>query len=168
MSSHRTSRTQPDHGHEQVEREVELSAPVDVVWAVLTDPDELALWMGGDVDLDLEPGSVGRVTEPDGTVRQVLVTDVEPGRRLGWHWWSDDDELSSVELVLEPLDGDRTRIRVTETITADAEPIVVDGFSPLLGGGAIGQGFGGAIGDGPGGGPIAPQASIRPLALAGV
>ncbi len=159
MPNSDTSQIQPD----EIEREVELSAPVDVVWAVLTDPDELAEWLGGEVDLELEPGSVGRVTEPDGTVRQVLVTDVEPGRRLGWHWWSDDDELSSVELVLEPLDGDRTRIRVTETITADVEPTLIDGFSPLLGG-TIGD----VIGGGFAGGPIAPQASVRPLALAGV
>ena len=87
---------------------------------MLTDPDELAEWLDAEVDLDLEPGAVGRVIDPDGTVRQVLVTDVEPGRRLAWHWWSDDDELSSVELVLEPLDDDRTRVRVTETITASS------------------------------------------------
>jgi uncharacterized protein YndB with AHSA1/START domain len=140
MSNPDTSQTDPDHPTpaEQIVREVELSAPVDAVWAVLTDPDELAEWLGGEVDLELEPGAAGRVTDPDGTVRQVLVTDVEPGRRLGWHWWSDDDELSSVELVLEPLDDDRSRIRVTETITA------------------------GALG------PIAPQASVRTFALAGV
>ncbi|MGZ4716045.1 MAG: SRPBCC domain-containing protein [Acidimicrobiales bacterium] len=158
MSSTQPNQTQPD----QLVREVELSAPGDVVWAVLTDPDELAEWLGGEVDLTLEPGSVGRVTDPDGTVRQVLVTDVEPGRRLGWHWWS-DDELSSVELVVEPIDGDRTRIRVTETVTADVEPSLIDGFSPLLGG-TIGD----ALGGGFAGGPIAPQASVRSLALAGV
>ena len=149
---------------QQIAREVELSAPADVVWAVLTDPDELTDWLGGDADFAIEPGAVGRVTDPDGTVRQVLVTDVEPGERLAWHWWSDDDELSSVELVLEPLDDDRTRIRVTETITADAPAPVVEGFSPLLGGsfGDAGPGLGGAPG------PIAPQASVRSLALAGV
>ncbi len=174
MADHDTTHTEPElpAPAEQVIREVELSAPVDVVWAVLTDPDELAEWMGGEVDLPLEPGAVGRVTDPDGTVRQVLVTDVEPSVRLAWHWWSDDGELSSVELVLEPLDDDRTRIRVTETLTADdaapvvTDAIVIDGFSPLLGGDGIGGPFGGAIGEGPG--PIAPQASIRPLALAGV
>jgi uncharacterized protein YndB with AHSA1/START domain len=30
-----------------------------VVWAVLTDPDELAEWMGGEVDLRLEPAADG-------------------------------------------------------------------------------------------------------------
>jgi uncharacterized protein YndB with AHSA1/START domain len=89
---------------------------------VITDPDELAELLGGEVELDLEPGAVGRVTEDDGTVRQVLVTDVEPGHRLTWHWWSDDDELSSVELVVEPLDGDRSSVRVTETLTAGPIP----------------------------------------------
>ncbi len=147
MSNPDTSQTEPDQPMqaeqvvrevEQVVREVELSAPADAVWVVLTDPDELAEWLGGEVDLELEPGAVGRVTDPDGTVRQVLVTDVEPGRRLGWHWWSDDDELSSVDLLVEPLDDDCTRIRVTETITAE------------------------------GPGPIAPQASVRSFALAGV
>jgi len=182
MSNPDTSQTEPEPSHpaerapaEQVVRQVELSAPVDVVWAVLTDPDELAEWMGGEVDLALAPGAVGRVTDPDGTVRQVLITDVEPGERLAWYWWSDDDELSSVELVLEPLDGERTRIRVTETMTADVEPsghearfdgLVIDGFSPLLEGDGSGGSSGGSI-DGERG-PIAPQASVRSFALAGV
>jgi uncharacterized protein YndB with AHSA1/START domain len=124
---------------EQIAREVELSAPAQQTWAVLTDPDGLAEWLGGEVDLVLEPGAVGRVTDPDGTVRQVLVTDLVPGERVGWHWWSDEDELSTVELVVEPIDDDRSRIRVTETITADL-----------------------------GAGPAAPQASVRSIALAGV
>jgi uncharacterized protein YndB with AHSA1/START domain len=129
---------------EHLVREVELAAPTDVVWRTLTDPDELASWMGGQVDLDLEPGAAGRVTDDDGTVRQVLVTDVEPGHRLAWHWWSDDGELSSVELVVDPLDDDRSRVRVSERLTPD-------GF----------DGFGGFDGR-----PVSPQASARPLALA--
>jgi len=135
MANPDTDQTELD----QIVREVELSAPVDQAWAVLTDPDQLAEWLGGEVDLVLEPGAAGRVTDPDGTVRQVLVTDVVPGERVAWHWWSDDDELSSVELVVEPRDDDRSLVRVTETISADL-----------------------------GAGPITPQASVRSFALAGV
>jgi uncharacterized protein YndB with AHSA1/START domain len=104
--------TEPRPG--QVVRSVDIDATVDDVWHALTDPAELAGWLDAEVSLDLEPGAVGRVVEPDGTVRQVLVTDVEPGHRLAWHWWEDGGELSTVEITALPLD-DGTRVRVVET-----------------------------------------------------
>lgn len=102
-------------------QQIDLDASVDEVWRSLTDPDELAEWLGADVDLDVVTAGAGRITEPDGTVRQVLVTDVDPGRRLAWHWWADGGELSTVEFTLEPL-VDATRLRVIETATGAGTP----------------------------------------------
>jgi uncharacterized protein YndB with AHSA1/START domain len=99
--------------HPHVEQCVEIDAPVDDVWHTLTDPAELAGWLDAEVVVDLEPGSVGHVVDPDGTVRQVLVTQVEPGHLLAWHWWADEGELSSVEITMIPV-GDHTRVRVVE------------------------------------------------------
>ena len=104
-----------------VERSIDLDAPAEEVWQTLADPDELVGWLGVDGQVELEPGGVGHVVDPDGTVRQVLVTTVEPGRRLAWHWWPDDGELSSVEITTEPTDPG-TRVRVVETLIPDPAP----------------------------------------------
>ena len=107
--------TADDHTRNRIEQTIDLDVPIDDVWEAVTEPGALADWLGADVELDVRVAGTGRVIDDDGTVRQVLVTDVEPGHRLAWHWWSDDDELSSVELTLEPL-VDATRVRVVEVL----------------------------------------------------
>src|SRR5690606_18168100 len=75
------------------------------------------------VELDIRPEAVGHVVDDDGSRREVLVTDVEHERRVAWHWWDDDGELSSVEITLEPLIHS-TRVRVIETIGTASVPRV--------------------------------------------
>jgi uncharacterized protein YndB with AHSA1/START domain len=96
-----------------VEQSAELDADVEEVWEVLTDPDALGRWLGREVDLELQPGAAGRVVDPDGTVRQVLVTDVEEATRVAWHWWEDGGALTSVEITLTPIPSG-TRVDVHE------------------------------------------------------
>jgi len=130
----------------RIERSIRIEAPLDEVWRSLTEPAELASWLGGEVDLDrpLGPGAAGRVVEPDGAVRHLLVTDHEPGHQLRWHWWheppraddgstdedADDGVLSSVEITVAP-DGDATVVHVVEVVaragaTAAAGPCWTD------------------------------------------
>jgi uncharacterized protein YndB with AHSA1/START domain len=120
----------PDTGFEiaRVERSVYIDARVDDVWTTMVEPDELSQWLGAQVDLDrpVGPGAAGEVLEPDGSIRHLLVTGHEAGRRLAWHWWRDDGELSSVEITARP-DGDGTEVRVVEvvalaTVTAGGAP----------------------------------------------
>ena len=75
---------------------------------------ELASWLGSSVELELRPGGRGRIVDDDGTVRDLVVTDVRDGEQIAWHWWSDTGELSSVELRLDEHDG-HTRLRIVET-----------------------------------------------------
>jgi uncharacterized protein YndB with AHSA1/START domain len=104
--------------HVEITRSVELDADVDEVWRCLTDDDERSAWFGGDTRIDVRPGGAGQVVDPDGTRRRVEVDRVEPGRRLGWRWWRDDDgDASDVEFVLEPV-GPATRLIVTERRSA--------------------------------------------------
>jgi uncharacterized protein YndB with AHSA1/START domain len=100
----------------RVERSVRIDAPAGDVWRSLSDPDELSSWLGGEVELDraLRPGAAGVVRSDDGD-RRLLVTEVEPGRRLVWHWWREEGELSSVELTLHP-DAGATEVRVVEVV----------------------------------------------------
>jgi uncharacterized protein YndB with AHSA1/START domain len=134
--------TPQDTGFEiaRVERSVRIDAPLDEVWSTIVDPAELAEWLGAEVALDrpMAPGAVGEVVESDGSIRHLLVTDHEPGRRLAWHWWGDGGELSSVELTVRP-DGDATRVEVVEvvalaTVTAGTAPafsLAADSLSAL-------------------------------------
>ena len=97
----------------QTELHTVLDAPPDDVWHAITDPESLGDWLGADVDLSVEVGSAGRVIDEDGTVREVLVTEVDAGRSVGWHWWDDRGGLSWVRITLEPT-GPGTLVRVVE------------------------------------------------------
>ena len=99
-----------------VERSVDLDVPADEVWRALTDDDALSDWFGGHVTLDPVPGGEGRFDAGDGEVRRARVDEVEPGRRLSWRWWTDDDDdgpITSVTFELTELEGS-TRLVVTE------------------------------------------------------
>ena len=113
-SSGRTERHGEDTVAARFEEVVDLEVSIDAAWEAISDPRELAQWLGSSVDLDVRPGGRGRIVDDDGTVRDVIVTDVRPGEQVAWHWWSDDGELSSVELRIDELDG-HTRLRITET-----------------------------------------------------
>ncbi len=97
------------------EQIVDLDASIEAAWAALSNPDELARWLGSSVELDVRPGGRGRVVDDDGTVREVVVTAVDDRRGIAWHWWSDDGELSSVELRIDDHEG-QTRLHIVEML----------------------------------------------------
>ena len=101
-----------------VERHVTLPADLESTWQLLTRPDDLAGWLGAEVDLDPRPGAAGVVVEHDGTRRRLVVDEVEAGRRLSWHWAVEGDDglvgpATRVEITLAPAD-DGTRLTVVE------------------------------------------------------
>ena len=83
----------------QIDRDLELDTPLDDVWHLLTDPDELAGWVGEEV-------------------RGVAVVEDAGARRLTWSW-APDGVASTVELTLTE-NGDRTRVHVVERSAATA------------------------------------------------
>jgi uncharacterized protein YndB with AHSA1/START domain len=104
---------------ETVERHVTLPADLLEAWELLTRPDDLAAWLGAEVTFDPTPGAAGAVVDHDGTRRQLVVDEVDLGRRLTWRWWTEGDEdcASRVEITLQPgLDG--TEVRVVEELLA--------------------------------------------------
>ena len=91
---------------DEVTRSVDLDAAVDDVWRAVTDPDERARWLD----------------DPDAVSRRVRVDDAAPGERLVWTWWQpgDEDDASTVSVVLSPLATGGTRVIVTESLPAFA------------------------------------------------
>ena len=101
-----------------VRRSVVLPAPVETVWAAITDSGRLSAWLGGEVELDACPGGQIVVRE-DGRLRRGVVVDVEPlrhleiqwlpaSRRVGFVWGSDDEPAGTggrLEFRLEPAEG---------------------------------------------------------------
>ncbi|HEV3365515.1 MAG TPA: SRPBCC domain-containing protein [Acidimicrobiia bacterium] len=99
-----------------VRRSVLLPAPVEAVWAALTDAAQLSAWLGGDVDLEPFPGGQIAVSE-GGRLRRGVIVDLEPlrhleirwlpvSRRMGFLWGPDDEPAGSggeVEFLLGPV-----------------------------------------------------------------
>jgi uncharacterized protein YndB with AHSA1/START domain len=118
---------------EQIERETIIAAPVERVWALLTEAEHLARWFGdAGAEIDLRPGGALSLSwEQYGTVRGRVI-DVEAPRRFSYRWTvlresqSEPVEGNStlVEFTLE-AEGDGTRLRVVEsgfdTLFADPE-----------------------------------------------
>ena len=98
-----------------LQRELELDLDPELVWELVTRPDDLAAWLGEEVDLQPVEGSAGRVVDEDGTVRRLVVGQVDRGRRVTWDWWEEGDlgTVSRVELTLDPTEHG-TRLRVLE------------------------------------------------------
>jgi uncharacterized protein YndB with AHSA1/START domain len=118
---------------EQIERETVIAAPVERVWALLTEAEHLGRWFGdAGAELDLRPGGALSLTwEQHGTVHGRVV-EVDAPRRFSYRWavlresQSEPVEGNStlVEFTLE-AEGDATRLRVVEsgfdTLFADPE-----------------------------------------------
>jgi uncharacterized protein YndB with AHSA1/START domain len=119
---------------DQIERETVIAAPVDRVWALLTEAEHLGRWFGdAGAEIDLRPGGALSLNwERYGTVRGRVV-DVEAPRRFSYRWAVLREQFGSepiegnstlVEFSLE-AEGDGTRLRVVEsgfaTLDAPAE-----------------------------------------------
>jgi uncharacterized protein YndB with AHSA1/START domain len=77
----------------RVTREALLDCSTADAWELLTDPDELAAWLGRPVDFEI---------------------NVVGHAHVSFVWSDDGHELSEVEFVVEEVE-DGTRLTVTET-----------------------------------------------------
>lgn len=110
---------------ETVERTVTLPTDLEDAWALITRPEDLASWLGDEVQLDPTPGAAGRVVERDGTDRALVVERVEEGRRLSWRWWPEagpEGAASRVEITLTPTEAG-TVVRVVEAPAGPTAPV---------------------------------------------
>jgi uncharacterized protein YndB with AHSA1/START domain len=105
---------------QRIEREIVIHAPVDVVWAVVTEPDHISRWFSDSADIDLRPGgrAVLEWTE-HGTVHG-RVERVEPPHYFSFRWVVGpgaelaDDNSTLVEFSLT-AEGESTRLTVVES-----------------------------------------------------
>jgi uncharacterized protein YndB with AHSA1/START domain len=108
---------------DSIEREITIAAPMERVWAVLTEPAHVGEWFGQGkpTDIDLRPGGVMVLDHGEyGTFPTTIVT-VDPPRTFSYRWASaypgeeaTEDNSTLVEFTLAN-DGDGTRLRMVET-----------------------------------------------------
>ena len=115
--------TEPEPTPSTVERSVHLDIAPDDAWQLLTDPTELAGWLGDPVDLALAPGRGGHLVV-DGVEWRVVVYTVDEARLLRFTWWSAADPASA-STVTFTLDADEggSRLTVVEAPVRSAGPV---------------------------------------------
>jgi uncharacterized protein YndB with AHSA1/START domain len=79
-----------------VERELEIAARPETVWALLTDPNEAIRWMGRAATFDLRPGGGYRVEVLSGNVALGEFLEIDPPRRMVYTWGWESGPGSSV------------------------------------------------------------------------
>jgi uncharacterized protein YndB with AHSA1/START domain len=111
---------------EPIVSEAIVQAPADAVWALWSTGEGLGSWLAPHVDIDLRLGGLmrtnyspqGRLGDPS-TIENVILS-FEPGRMLsigvaktpeGFPFPNAIQRMWTV-VYLEPVDGDRTRVRV--------------------------------------------------------
>jgi uncharacterized protein YndB with AHSA1/START domain len=103
----------------QIEREVVIDAPVEVVWRTITEPEQIRLWFADRVELELEPGGSGLMGFEDRAL-PLVVEAVEPPTRFSFRWnqpAGEEPAAGNSTLVEFTLvgEGERTRLRVVES-----------------------------------------------------
>jgi uncharacterized protein YndB with AHSA1/START domain len=114
---------------DSIEREILIEASPEVVWGVITEPEQISRWFSDEADVQARPGADGTLTwrpggrggspQSDAVVR-IRVVDAEPFRRFSFRWnhpqgaQADESNSALVEFTLiEEPDG--TRLRVIES-----------------------------------------------------
>jgi uncharacterized protein YndB with AHSA1/START domain len=112
-----------------VEREILIEASPEVVWGVITEPEQIKRWFSDDAELEGRAGADGTLTwKPGGRggekevdlVVPIRVVDAEPFRRFSFRWnhpqgaEADQGNSALVELSLIEEPGG-TRLRVLES-----------------------------------------------------
>jgi uncharacterized protein YndB with AHSA1/START domain len=112
---------------DSVEREILIGASPEVVWGVITEPEQISRWFSDEADVEGRAGADGSLTwRPGGragdhdAVVPIRVIEAEPFRRFSFRWnhpqGAEPDEKNSalVEFTLIKEAGG-TRLRVIES-----------------------------------------------------
>jgi len=104
---------------DRITRETVIDAPPERVWAVLTEPGQVAQWFSDEVEMDVRPGGRLVFTWHEEGVLAGRVERVEPPHRLTFRWTRDgelrEDNSTLVEITLTGESDGGTRLRVEET-----------------------------------------------------
>jgi uncharacterized protein YndB with AHSA1/START domain len=108
---------------DRIEREIIIAAPVERVWAVLTEAENVAQWFGSGVPAALELRSGGMMVLNHGEhgIYPTRIVKVDPPHHFSYRWASafpgedaTDANSTLVEFTLTPENG-QTRLALVES-----------------------------------------------------
>jgi uncharacterized protein YndB with AHSA1/START domain len=114
---------------DSVEREVQINAPIEVVWSIVTEPKHIGSWFSDAAEVDLRPGGDLLLTWESLGSTVAIVERVEPPHAFAFRWVSPEPErdpaareghFTLVEFLLR-AEGDGTLLRVVESGFAELE-----------------------------------------------
>ena len=106
-----------------IERELNIEAEPETVFAVISDPAHVTSWWPDEADYTAQPGGAGDLVfhhEGERVTVPIEVVEAEPYRRFSFRWTQPQGERARsdnsflVTFELEPAAGG-TRLRMTET-----------------------------------------------------
>ena len=71
---------------QRIEHDILIDAPVEIVWAVVTEPEHISGWFSDTVDLDLRPGGAAALSWDDYGTVHGRVERVEPPHFFSFRW----------------------------------------------------------------------------------
>jgi uncharacterized protein YndB with AHSA1/START domain len=110
---------------DRIEREIDIEAPIDVVWAVITEAEHITGWFTDSAELEVRPGGEGRFGWNDKaanreTVVNLRVERVDPPHFFSFRWGypnaakPEEANAPLVEFTLESR-GESTHLRLVES-----------------------------------------------------
>jgi uncharacterized protein YndB with AHSA1/START domain len=121
---------------EQIDREIVIDASPKRVWAVLTEPEHVAVWFSQSVEGDLRPGAASVLSWEEHGSFPIVVERSDPPSFFSYRWAARSPgaepaqgNSTLVEFTLAP-EGEGTRLRVVESgfgsLDAEQEDYVRD------------------------------------------
>jgi len=108
-----------------IERDIEIEAPVEVVWRTITEPNQVRRWLCDSVAVEAQPGASGTLTfdrdDEEALVVNLTVVAVEPHHRYSFRWCYPSGVSATpansvlVTFTLTSAGEERTKLRVEET-----------------------------------------------------
>jgi uncharacterized protein YndB with AHSA1/START domain len=108
-----------------IERDIEIEAPVEVVWRTITEPQLIRTWFSDAADVEARPGAVGSLTFRADTdapnIVGITVVAADPPHRFSYRWVYPPGERATeanstlVTFTLVADGEERTRLRVVES-----------------------------------------------------
>jgi uncharacterized protein YndB with AHSA1/START domain len=110
---------------DRIEQEIDIDAPINVVWTVITEPEHINGWFTDSAEIDMREGAEGKFgwTEKARhreTVVNLKIERLEPPTLFAFRWNYPDgaepgpSNAPLVEFTLEPR-GEGTHLKIVES-----------------------------------------------------
>ena len=104
---------------DEISQSVDIAAPIERVWAALTQADQIAQWFGDSATVDFRVGGKMKFgwSHYDDAVAHAVIERIEPTTAFAYRWWMASDDEASATLVTFTLsnNGDTTKVTVVES-----------------------------------------------------